>query len=209
MQQWMTDLQPKMQEIQERHKDNPEKQAQEMMKLMKWGWWASFKGCLMLLMQLPVLGWLYRVVRNYADNTVFPVEDVYSFLQSFWAKFIDIATIDPFFFGMNLLETNNIILTITAVVFMAINMKVMMSVRPQNTGNMMKAMPWVDMPDMSKMMKYMQYFFALALIPVVYPSAAAIGLYMTVTSIFSMIVTIVQYRPIVKAKTQALFVWKK
>lgn len=209
MQQGMTNMQPKMQEIQERYKDNPEKQAQEMMKLMKSWWGASFKGCLMLLFQLPVLIGLYYVVRRYANNDAYPLTQVYSFLQDLWGQYIDISNIDPFFFGINLLEPNNILLTVLAVVFMALNMKVMMTVRPQNPGSMMKGLPGVDMPDMSKMMKYMQYFFALALIPVVYPSAAAIGLYMTVTSLFSMTVTTIQYRPIVKAKTQALFVRKR
>jgi len=54
MQKQMTDFQPKMQEIQEKHKDDPKKMSEETMKLFKQNGGGPLKGCLTMLLQIPI-----------------------------------------------------------------------------------------------------------------------------------------------------------
>ncbi|MBR4568044.1 membrane protein insertase YidC [bacterium] len=62
----MSNIQPKMQEIQDKYKDNPQKLSEETMKLLKKEGSAPLKGCLSMLIQLPVFIGLYFVVRKFA-----------------------------------------------------------------------------------------------------------------------------------------------
>lgn len=50
----MSKIQPKMEEIQKKYADNPEKISEETMKLLKKEGGAPLKGCLGMLVQLPV-----------------------------------------------------------------------------------------------------------------------------------------------------------
>jgi len=54
MQKGMADMQPKMQEIQEKYKDQPEKMSAEMMALFKKSGGGPLKGCLTMIIQIPV-----------------------------------------------------------------------------------------------------------------------------------------------------------
>lgn len=54
MQKGMADMQPKMQEIQAKYKDQPEKMSAEMMSLFKKSGGGPLKGCLTMLVQIPV-----------------------------------------------------------------------------------------------------------------------------------------------------------
>ena len=57
----MSELQPKIQEIQERCKNDREKQARETMELYRKEKINPFSGCLPLLIQMPILIALFRV----------------------------------------------------------------------------------------------------------------------------------------------------
>ena len=54
MQKGMGALQPKLQEIQEKYKDDPKRVSAETMKVFKTDGKGAFKGCLMMLIQIPV-----------------------------------------------------------------------------------------------------------------------------------------------------------
>ena len=56
----MRELQPKMEEIKEKYKDNPQKQQQAIMKLYKESGVNPMGGCLPMLLQLPILIALWR-----------------------------------------------------------------------------------------------------------------------------------------------------
>ncbi|MPN06890.1 Membrane protein insertase YidC 2 [bioreactor metagenome] len=58
----MGDLQPKMQEIQKKYKDDKEKQSAELMKLYQENNVSPAGGCLPLLIQMPILFSLYYVI---------------------------------------------------------------------------------------------------------------------------------------------------
>lgn len=57
-------LQPKLKELQERFKDDKQRLNEETMKLYKLHGASPFKGCLPMLVQLPVFFGLYAVLRN-------------------------------------------------------------------------------------------------------------------------------------------------
>ena len=60
----MQDIQPKMKEIQEKYKNKPEKQQEEIMKLYKDAKINPMAGCLPMFIQLPILMGLFALLRN-------------------------------------------------------------------------------------------------------------------------------------------------
>ena len=112
MQKGMNDLQPKLNALQEKHKDDPKKLSEETMKVFKTDGKGPLKGCLMMLIQIPVFISLFTVIRNISGNQI-PADWLYSFLP-FGAKFLNPANINHFFLGMDMLATKNIILTVIA-----------------------------------------------------------------------------------------------
>ena len=85
MTQWMSNIQPKVEELQKKYADDPQKLSEETMKLFKTEWKWPFKGCLTMLIQIPVFIWLYRVIWMIAQNGWIPadVDWLYSFFYSF------------------------------------------------------------------------------------------------------------------------------
>jgi len=60
-------LQPKIKEIQERYKNNPQKAQQAIMELYKKAGANPFSGCLPLLIQMPILFALFSALRKFFD----------------------------------------------------------------------------------------------------------------------------------------------
>ncbi|MEI7563716.1 MAG: YidC/Oxa1 family membrane protein insertase, partial [bacterium] len=96
MQKGMGALQPKLAEIQEKYKDDPKKVSAETMKVFKTDGKGAFKGCLMMLIQIPVFIGLYWVVRRISNNQV-PVEWLYSFFHGFGVQYLTPANINHHF----------------------------------------------------------------------------------------------------------------
>jgi YidC/Oxa1 family membrane protein insertase len=61
----MQDLQPKMKEMQEKYKGNPEKLNKEMALLYKESGVNPLSGCLPLLVQMPILMGIFFAIRDY------------------------------------------------------------------------------------------------------------------------------------------------
>lgn len=70
----MQRIQPLMQELQEKYKDDKETLAQEQMKLYREHGVNPLGGCLPLVIQLPVLWGLYRAIYNLAGTEAFKAE---------------------------------------------------------------------------------------------------------------------------------------
>lgn len=200
MQSWMWALQPKLEEIQEKYKDDPKKLSEETMKVFKKEWKWPLKWCLMMFVQLPVFIWLFYTVRKLSEWTI-PESWLYSFFYSFGNKYVsglalDDGSINHHFLGMDLLATKNIVLTAITVVFTYLQMKLTNLVKPQTP-----AVPWNEkMPDMSKMMWMMTVFMVFMIWTFVYSTYAVIGIYITTTTLFSVAQYAIQYRSLLKAK---------
>src|SRR6185369_11791194 len=76
----MNDLQPKLNELREKHKENKEAQAKAMMELYKEHKINPFASCLPLLIQLPLLLALNQVFR--AALGTGHIEGLYSFVHA-------------------------------------------------------------------------------------------------------------------------------
>lgn len=201
MQKGMTDMQPRMKEIQERYKDDPQKLAEETMKLFKWNGSSSpLKWCLMVFVQMPVFIWLFYVIKDLAENHI-DKSDIYSFLYPFIHNWID--NINHIFLWIDLFKhggTAWIILAIIAWALMYVQIKLTMLNKPKTPSMpwMWSMVPW--MPDMSKMMWYMNIFMVFMMSTFVLSMPAWIWFYIITTTLFTIIQYSIQYRELLKAE---------
>lgn len=95
----MMDLQPKLDEIKEKYKDDREAQARETMSLYKQEGVSPFGSCLPLLVQLPILIALYQVLRHALGNSL---DGLYAFVHNpgvidpLFINFIDLSKPSPY-----------------------------------------------------------------------------------------------------------------
>lgn len=66
----MQEVQPRMKEMQDKYKDQPEKLNQEMMQLYKTEGVNPFAGCLPMFIQLPILYALFAVLQSFDPTTL-------------------------------------------------------------------------------------------------------------------------------------------
>lgn len=199
MQKGMGALQPKLTEIQEKYKDDPKKMSAETMKVFKTDGKSTFKGCLMMIIQIPVFIGLYYVIRHMAAATI-PEGWLYSFFSGFGVKYIasDALTtgvINTHFLGMDLLATKNIALTIIAAVFTYLQTKLTTLAKPATP-----TVPGQKVPDMGKMMGFMNIFLVFMIGSFVWSMQTGVGLYIVTTTIFSVAQYGRQYRALLKVK---------
>jgi len=213
MQKSMVDIQPRLKELQERYKDDPQKLGEETMKLMKSGGAGAgmLTGCKMMLIQIPVFLGLFYVIKDFSSNKwnfTELAQYTYSFLKPFvWDVF---NKIDHIFFGVDLLKHSNelglfgIWLTLLAWLLMWLQIKITMLNKPA-TPSMPAGMPGMPkMPDMSKMMSYMNIFMIFMMMIFVWTMPAAIGLYIVTTTLFTVVQYSIQYRELLKIKLMIL-----
>ncbi|HSQ90121.1 YidC/Oxa1 family membrane protein insertase [Romboutsia sp.] len=152
----MQDIQPKIQDIQEKYKNKPEKQQQEIMNLYKEAKVNPVAGCLPLLIQMPILIGLFAVLRQPWNFGIFPSQ----------AAFFQADT--GFLWLQNLTETGGLSMAILSGASAYIMQKVMMP-SDQQQGSM-KTMTYV----MAAMSFYWGFTFP-----------AGVTLYWTVSNLFS------------------------
>ena len=199
MQHGMWNMQPKLQEIQEKYKDDPAQLSKETMKVFKKEWKWPLKGCIMMLVQFPVFLWLFYTIRKMSEWTI-PEDRIYSFFYSFGWQYasstaIDNWTINHFFLGIDLMATKNIMLTIIAAVLTYLQMQLTNLAKPATPS-----IPGQKTPDMGKMMWMMSIFMVFIMGSFVYSTQAAIWLYIVTTTLFSVVQYTIQYRALLRVK---------
>jgi len=99
----MEELRPKIEELQKKYKDKPQKLQEAQMKLYKDRGINPASGCLIALIQLPVILALYRVLLHFFE---LKGAELTTFLDSIaYVDFLKGLTIDPWFLGFNLAAT--------------------------------------------------------------------------------------------------------
>jgi membrane protein insertase Oxa1/YidC/SpoIIIJ len=83
---------------------------------------------------------------------------------------------------------------------MRINMKIMWWTRPSTP-----TVPGADVPDMTKMMDFMNIFLVIMITSFVYSVATGVGLYIVTSTLVWVIQTWYQNRILINAKLQTLF----
>ncbi len=162
-------LQPKIEELQRKYKDDKEKQAKEVLELYKNEKINPFSGLLLALIQLPILIALYQVFWNGLKPESLSI--LYSFvvnpgqINSVFLHFIDLAK-------------PNFVLAIIAGLVQYWQTKMMTPV----------SAPKGKEPDMAQMMqKQMLYMFPVFTVIILISLPSALGLYWTVSGLFSII----------------------
>lgn len=170
-QKMLSEIQPKIQEIQQKHKDDKERQAKEMMALYQKEKANPFGGCLPLLIQLPIMIALYRVFwKGFAPETL---NYLYSFVPNPGA-------IDPTFIGLIDLSQPFVLLAILAGIVQFFQSKMMMPKQAKKTGQSDQMAKFSNM-----MQKQMIYFFPFFTVIILLNFPSAIALYWIVTALFS------------------------
>ena len=181
----MSEIQPKVQEIQKKYKDDKEKQAKETMALYKREKVNPLGGCLPILIQLPILIALYRVFWKGLQPE--SMDFLYSFVP-------DPGAIDPTFLGMINLAEASILLAVIAGISQFFQTKMLMPKmkQPVSQGG--------QMAQFSGMMqKQMLYFFPILTVFILWRLPSAIGIYWIVTALFTVLQ---QYLVMKKPKEQ-------
>ena len=172
----LSELQPKMQEIQEKFKGDKEKQAKEMMGLYQREKINPFGGCLPLLLQLPILialFWVFMAFKDGLDPAQLTM--LYSFVSV--PKLLE----KPMFLGLINLAQPNLILAVIAGICQFFQTKMI-------TPKTSKVKSKEGMAQFSGMMqKQMLYFFPIFTVLILLKLPAAIALYWIVTALFSIL----------------------
>ena len=167
----LSELQPKIQEIQQKYKDDKEKQAKETMGLYQKEKINPFGGCLPLLIQLPILIALYQVFWKGLQPEA--MINLYNFVPH-------PGVIDPTFLGVINLGQASLILAVLAGITQFFQTKMITPHQSADRGQVPKT------PDFSGMIqKQMLYFFPIFTVFILWKLPAAIGLYWVVTALFS------------------------
>lgn len=153
----MQKLQPKIKEIQKKHKENKEEQAKVLLALYKEHKVNPFSGFALLIIQLPVFIALFQI---FTDQVLGPAFDSRLFL------------------GLINLEVKNIYLAVFAAGIQYIQSKMML---PKKTNKEEKSGP---MESIGKTMVFIGPAFTVIILMNL---PAALGLYWAVSNIFSVI----------------------
>ncbi len=166
-------LQPKIQELQKKNKDDKEKQAKEILELYKKEKINPFSGLLLALIQLPILIALYQVFWNGLKSKELSV--LYNFV-------LNPGQINPFFLHIIDLSKPNLIFAILAGLVQYFQTKMMLPNNVNKLGGQAKE------NDFSQVMqKQMVYFFPVFTVIILINLPSALGLYWIASGIFSII----------------------
>jgi YidC/Oxa1 family membrane protein insertase len=181
----LSELQPKIKEIQEKYKDNKEKQVKIMMELYKEEKINPLSGFLPILIQLPILLALYRVfwkglrpeeLSSVLYGSIFHIDAINS-------SFLGLIDLSQAVRGADhKLIIPNLILIIIVGILQYIQMKM---VAPKTQKAKVKSGGTSQFSDM--MQKQMTYFFPIFTIFILWKLPAALALYWLVTTLFSII----------------------
>jgi YidC/Oxa1 family membrane protein insertase len=168
----LAELQPRIQEIQQKYREDKEKQARAMMELYKKEKINPFGGLLPLLIQLPVLIAVYQVFwKGLRPEAMI---NLYNFVPH-------PGVINQNFLGLINLSQPSLILALFAGATQFFQTKML---TPKKIGGQKKDQI-AQFSDMIQ--KQMLYFFPIFTVFILWKFPAAIALYWVVTSLFSIL----------------------
>ncbi|MDR3582019.1 MAG: YidC/Oxa1 family membrane protein insertase [Candidatus Pacebacteria bacterium] len=164
----MQRIQPKVKEIQERHKGDTQKQSEALMALYKEHGVNPFSSILLLLIQLPIMLAFFWVVRSGLGTSQFV--NLYSFVSA-------PQSVNTMFLGIIDLTKPSIIVILCAAAAQFFQARLAIY---KTAGN--------GQPSAAeKIAQQMSFVGPLVTIAIFYSLPSAIGLYWLVTSLFSMV----------------------
>jgi len=181
----LSELQPKIKEIQEKYKNNKEQQAKELMDLYKKEKINPFSGCLLILIQLPVLIALYQIF--WQGLTEKQMTLLYSFISkpetvnTIFLKVIDLsktAFIENNGIRYYLWGNIALIILVGIVQFLQIKLATPSTVNKKFTKDEKLNFSY-------QLQKQTQYFMPIFVIFILFKLPAAVGLYWLITNLFT------------------------
>lgn len=172
----MAELQPKLQEIQKKYKNDPQTMQAKTLELYKEAKYNPASGCLVLLIQIPIIFAFFKVMR---EPTVFAFKDinVYQAMNKTFLWIKNLENPDPFMWGLPLL----------AGITTYIQSAIMSAVQDPKTRDSMKTMN-IILPIF--------IFMAARSFP------AGLALYWVVSNIFSIVQQLISNRSLAKVKEE-------
>ncbi len=172
----MAELQPKLQEIQKKYKNDPQTMQAKTLELYKEAKYNPASGCLVLLIQIPIIFAFFKVMR---EPTVFAFKDinVYQAMNKTFLWIKNLENPDPFMWGLPLL----------AGITTYIQSATMSAVQDPKTRDSMKTMN-IILPIF--------IFMAARSFP------AGLALYWVVSNIFSIVQQLISNRSLAKVKEE-------
>ena len=163
----MQRIQPKIKQIQEKHKDDRDQQAKALMELYKEHGVNPFSGILLLIIQIPILLTFYWVIRSGIGTA--QITGLYSFVAV-------PQHINTIFLGFIDLAKPNFILILAAALAQYLQAKLAIYRSPTSGGTLSQA---------EKIARQMVFVGPIITILVFYNFPAALGLYWLMSSLFS------------------------
>lgn len=174
----MNEIQPKMQEIQKKYKNDPQTQQAKMMALYKEYNYNPMSGCLPLLIQFPIIIAFFNVLRD-PVKFVFKDPKVYEMIAKnfFWIS--NLEQPDPIIWGLPLV----------AAITTYLQSQVMMSSMPSD-------------PQAQSTQKMMNIFLPLMIFWTARSFPAGLALYWVVGNVFQIIQSLLTNRSLGKVKEE-------
>ncbi|EKD49651.1 MAG: Preprotein translocase subunit YidC [uncultured bacterium] len=181
----MQKLQPKMNAIKAKYKNDKERQSRELMKFYKENKINPFSSCLPLLIQLPILIALYGVFRDGLSNAA-ELGNLYSFVPN-------PGRIEANFLGFLDLSVPNIWLAILAGALQFIQSWMLLKVKTkqelkneeERKKQMKKKKQQDPMDAASNMTKQMTYFMPIITVFIAVSLPSGLAFYWVVTTLFA------------------------
>lgn len=168
----MSALQPKIKEIEERHRNNSEAKGRAMMELYREFKVNPFSGCLLVLVQIPILFAIFDVFRKGFET------DQLNRLYSFVSK---PEVLNPIGFGLINLSEPNIYIGVLGAAIQFLQMKIGMPALPAIS----KTPSSSDIPHL--MQKQMVYIIPIVVLISSFQLISALMVYWTISNIFNII----------------------
>jgi len=163
----MQRLQPKIKEIQEKHKEDKEKQSQALMDLYKEHGINPFSSILLLIIQLPILIALYQIMRSNIGAS--ELSQLYSFIKA-------PGIINGTLLGLINLKNRSLPLVFCAAIAQYFQARLGIY-----------QVPGTEPSQAQKIASQMAFIGPVLTIVIFYNFPAAVGLYWLVSSLFSII----------------------
>ncbi len=163
----LSEMQPKIDEIRKKYKDDKEKQSKALMQFYKENKVNPLSGCLPLVIQLLVFTALYRVLQ-----TGLQPEKIHLLYSASYAP----TSINMTFLNLIDLSVRNVYLAISAGVLQFFQSKMLMPKKPKKSGDVS-----------SVISQQMTYFIPILMVFITLSVPGGVALYWVATSIFSIV----------------------
>ncbi len=166
----LQDIQPQMEEIKQKYKDNKEELGRKMMELYKKEKVSPFSSCLPLLIQLPFLFAIFQVLRDGLKNGA--LENLYPFVGA-------PESVNTLFLGIIELQNPSIILAVAAGILQFVQTKMLTRKKQPNVPGS------ADEGMASMMNKQMMYFMPIITVIFGVSLPGGLTLYWTINTLMT------------------------